>query len=107
MRTVVVGASSGLGRCIGGGLAKRGAQVALLARRRARLHDAVGEAGPGALAIECDVVDAKSCAAAIGEAAERLGGGDPPLFPTGNRPPPPARRAHPATSTRPVGARPP
>src|SRR5262245_29788163 len=64
MRTVVVGASSGLGRCIGVGLARRGAQVALLARRRARLEDAVGEAGPGALAIECDVVDAKSCASA-------------------------------------------
>jgi NAD(P)-dependent dehydrogenase (short-subunit alcohol dehydrogenase family) len=33
MRTVVVGASTGLGRCIGIGLARRGAQVALLARR--------------------------------------------------------------------------
>src|SRR5436189_214408 len=31
MRTVVIGASSGLGRCIGIGLAKRGARVALLA----------------------------------------------------------------------------
>src|SRR5215468_10124951 len=76
MRTVVVGASSGLGRCIGVGLAQRGAQVALLARRRARLDDAVGEAGPGAVAIECDVVDAKSCASAMGEAAEKLVGTD-------------------------------
>ncbi len=33
MRAVVVGASSGLGRCIGVGLGQRGAQVALLARR--------------------------------------------------------------------------
>ena len=39
MRTVIVGASSGLGRCIGIGLAQRGAQVALLARRRERLDD--------------------------------------------------------------------
>ncbi|MFZ1174746.1 MAG: short-chain dehydrogenase, partial [Mycobacterium sp.] len=31
---MVVGASSGLGRCIGVGLARRGDQVALLARRR-------------------------------------------------------------------------
>jgi NAD(P)-dependent dehydrogenase (short-subunit alcohol dehydrogenase family) len=83
MRTVVVGASSGLGRCIGVGLAQRGAHVALLARRRARLHDAVGEAGAGAVAIECDVVDAKSCASAIGEAAERLGGIDALVYATG------------------------
>ena len=83
MRTVVVGASSGLGRCIGVGLARRGAHVALLARRRERLHDAVGEAGSGALAIECDVVDAKSCASAIGEAAERLGGIDALVYATG------------------------
>jgi NAD(P)-dependent dehydrogenase (short-subunit alcohol dehydrogenase family) len=83
MRTVVVGASSGLGRCIGVGLARRGAQVALLARRRARLDDAVAEAGPGAVAIECDVVDAKSCASAIGEAAEKLGGIDALVYATG------------------------
>jgi NAD(P)-dependent dehydrogenase (short-subunit alcohol dehydrogenase family) len=83
MRTVVVGASSGLGRCIGVGLARRGAQVALMARRRARLDDAVEEAGSGAIAIECDVVDAKSCASAIGEAADRLGGIDAMVYATG------------------------
>ena len=33
MRAVVIGASSGLGRCIGVGLAQRGEDVALLARR--------------------------------------------------------------------------
>ena len=57
MRTVVVGASSGLGRCIGIGLAERGAQVALLARRKERLDAAAREAGPGASAIACDVTD--------------------------------------------------
>ena len=45
MRIVVVGASSGLGRCIGIGLAKRGAQTALLAvghqRQFARLFTTV------------------------------------------------------------------
>jgi len=46
MRAVVVGASSGLGRCIGVGLGQRGMQVALLARRRDRLETAVKEAGP-------------------------------------------------------------
>lgn len=74
MRTVVVGASSGLGRCIAIGLARRGAQVALLARRRERLEKAVREAGSGAFALECDVTDSDGCRAAIGAAAEKLGG---------------------------------
>jgi NAD(P)-dependent dehydrogenase (short-subunit alcohol dehydrogenase family) len=76
MRVVVVGASSGLGRCIGTGLAQRGAQVALLARRRERLVDAAKDAGPGTLAIQCDVTDAASCHAAVTEAATSLGGID-------------------------------
>jgi NAD(P)-dependent dehydrogenase (short-subunit alcohol dehydrogenase family) len=76
MRVVVVGASSGLGRCIGTALAQGGAQVALLARRRDRLVDAAKEAGPGTLAIECDATDAASCASAVEEAAAGLGGID-------------------------------
>jgi NAD(P)-dependent dehydrogenase (short-subunit alcohol dehydrogenase family) len=76
VRTVVVGASSGLGRCIGVGLAQRGARVALLARRRDRLEQAASEAGPGASAIVCDATDAASCASALSEAAEALGGID-------------------------------
>src|SRR4249919_1547886 len=76
MRTVVVGASSGLGRCIGIGLAERGAQVALLARRKERLDAAAREAGPGAWAIACDVTDDESCRSAIDEAARSLGGID-------------------------------
>lgn len=76
LRTVVIGASSGLGRCIGIGLAKRGARVALLARRRARVEAAAKEAGPGSLALECDVTDEASCRSAIAEAADALGGID-------------------------------
>jgi NAD(P)-dependent dehydrogenase (short-subunit alcohol dehydrogenase family) len=76
MRVVVVGASSGLGRCIGVGLAQGGAQVALLARRRERLVDASKEAGPGAVVLECDVTDPESCRTAIEEAASALGGID-------------------------------
>src|SRR5438128_1583151 len=76
MKTVVVGASSGLGRCIGVGLAQRGADVALLARRHERLVDAAKEAGPGSLAIACDVTDEASCRHAIDEAAVGLGGID-------------------------------
>ncbi|HVX17159.1 MAG TPA: SDR family oxidoreductase [Acidimicrobiales bacterium] len=80
MKTVVVGASSGLGRCIGTGLAARGAQVALLARRHDRLVDAAKDAGPGSLAIACDVTDPDSCRAAVDEAAAGLGGIDAVVY---------------------------
>ena len=83
MRTVVVGASSGLGRCIGVGLAQRGAHVALMARRRGRLDDAAKEAGPGTLVVECDVTDEGSCKAAVAEAAEGLGGIDALVYAPG------------------------
>jgi NAD(P)-dependent dehydrogenase (short-subunit alcohol dehydrogenase family) len=73
---VVVGASSGLGRCIGVGLAQRGARVALLARRLDRLERAAREAGSDAVAIPCDVTDADSCHAAVAKAAGELGGID-------------------------------
>lgn len=76
MRTVVVGGSSGLGRCIGIGLAARGAQVAMLARRRERLEEAAREAGHGTVAIECDVTDAAACTSAVAQAVDALGGID-------------------------------
>ncbi|WP_327428493.1 SDR family oxidoreductase [Streptomyces sp. NBC_01236] len=83
MRAVVVGASSGLGRCIGVDLGRRGDQVALLARRYDRLVDAAKEASPGTLAIACDVTDESSCQAAIEEAAAGLGGIDALVYATG------------------------
>lgn len=83
MRTVVVGASSGLGRCIGVGLGQRGARVALLARRRERLETAAEEAGDGALALECDVTDETSCRSAIAKAAAELGGIDALVYAPG------------------------
>jgi NAD(P)-dependent dehydrogenase (short-subunit alcohol dehydrogenase family) len=76
VRTVVVGASSGLGRCIGVGLTQRGAETALLARRMERLEAAAKEAGPGSVALECDVTSASSAQSAIDAAAEKLGGID-------------------------------
>lgn len=76
MKTVVVGASTGLGRCIGIGLAQRGAHVALMARREDKLATAVEEAGGASVAIACDVNDAGSCRAAIDTAAEALDGID-------------------------------
>jgi NAD(P)-dependent dehydrogenase (short-subunit alcohol dehydrogenase family) len=86
MKAVVVGASSGLGRCLGVGLVRRGARVALLARRHGRLVDAAKEAGDGALAIACDVTDESSCKAAIAEAASGLGGIDALVYATGMGP---------------------
>ncbi|MCX4592191.1 SDR family oxidoreductase [Streptomyces sp. NBC_01549] len=83
MKAVVVGASSGLGRCIGVDLGRRGDQVALLARRHDRLVDAAKEAGPDALAVACDVTDESSCRAAIEEAAAGLGGIDALVYATG------------------------
>ncbi len=83
MRVVVVGASSGLGRCIAVGLGQRGEQVALMARRKDRLEDAAAEAGPGALAITCDVTDEESCRAAVAEAVRGLGGIDGLVYATG------------------------
>jgi NAD(P)-dependent dehydrogenase (short-subunit alcohol dehydrogenase family) len=76
LRLVVVGASSGLGRCIGIGLAQRGAHTALLARRQERLETAAAEAGGDTVAIRCDVTNADSCRSALAEAVEKLGGLD-------------------------------
>ena len=75
-KTVVIGASSGLGRCIGIGLADRGDRVALLARRRERIENAAKEAGHDAIAVECDVTDEASARSAISAAADGLGGID-------------------------------
>jgi NAD(P)-dependent dehydrogenase (short-subunit alcohol dehydrogenase family) len=75
-RTVVIGASSGLGRCIGVGLAQRGDRVALLARRLERLKTAAEEAGLETVALECDVTDEVSVRSAIDAAAEALDGID-------------------------------
>jgi NAD(P)-dependent dehydrogenase (short-subunit alcohol dehydrogenase family) len=83
MKAVVVGASSGLGRCIAVGLARRGADVALLARRHDRLVDVAREIGSGSLAIACDVTDQASCQSAVEEAAGGLGGIDAVVYAPG------------------------
>jgi NAD(P)-dependent dehydrogenase (short-subunit alcohol dehydrogenase family) len=83
MRTVVVGASSGLGRCIATGLGARGDRIALLARRQDRLVRAAKEAGPDARPIVCDVTDPVSVDDAVSEAASALGGFDGLVYATG------------------------
>lgn len=83
MRTVVIGASSGLGRCVAVSLAVRGDQVAMLARRKDRLDEAAAEGGATAMAIECDVTDEASCTSAVEQAAEAMGGIDAMVYTTG------------------------
>jgi NAD(P)-dependent dehydrogenase (short-subunit alcohol dehydrogenase family) len=83
MRTVVVGASSGLGRCIAVDRARRHDRVALLARRKELLAAAAAEAGAGSVPIVCDVTNELSCRAAIAEAAESLSGIDALVYATG------------------------
>jgi NAD(P)-dependent dehydrogenase (short-subunit alcohol dehydrogenase family) len=83
VKTVVVGASSGLGRSIAVGLAQRGATVAILARRKERLDAAAREMGPGTLPVACDVTDEVSARSAIEEAASGLGGIDALVYATG------------------------
>jgi NAD(P)-dependent dehydrogenase (short-subunit alcohol dehydrogenase family) len=83
LRVAVVGASAGLGRCIGLGLAKRGARVAFLARRHDRLVNAAKEAGNGAAAVACDVTDGDACQRAMAEVADDFGGLDALVYTTG------------------------
>lgn len=79
----VVGASTGLGRCLAIGLGERGARVALLARSEHLLVDAAKEAGPGSVAITCDVTVEASCQRAVDESAVALGGLDAVIFAAG------------------------
>lgn len=83
LRVAVVGASAGLGRCIGIGLAAKGASVAFLARRLDRLTNAAKEAGNRAAAVACDVTDAASCQNAVAEVVDTFGGLDAVVYTTG------------------------
>jgi NAD(P)-dependent dehydrogenase (short-subunit alcohol dehydrogenase family) len=83
MRVVVLGASSGLGRCVGMGLGDIGHDVALLARRKDRLDTTVEQIDGHAVAIACDVTDEDGCRRAVEDAAAQLGGIDALVYATG------------------------
>jgi short-subunit dehydrogenase len=73
---VVTGASSGIGEALARALARRGARVALVARRREKLEGiarSLVEDGLEARAFACDVADAEQVARAAREVAESLG----------------------------------
>ena len=99
-RVVVVGASSGLGRCIGLGLAAKGDRVAFLARRADRCQAAAAEAGGGAVGIACDVTDEAGARSAIAAAVEALGGLDALVYSTGIGPLSPIEAVDAATLRR-------
>ena len=70
---VVTGASSGIGEATARAFAAGGARVALLARRRDRVHALAEELGDAALPLEADVRDLEALQAAATEIRERFG----------------------------------
>jgi NAD(P)-dependent dehydrogenase (short-subunit alcohol dehydrogenase family) len=73
---IVTGASQGIGRAIAVELARVGAHVAVLSRRREALEpvaDLVRAEGRRALAVECDVGDARQVDAAVARTLDAFG----------------------------------
>lgn len=73
---VVTGASGGIGRAVAVALAKAGASVALVGRRRPQLEEVeleLAELGRRALVVVCDVTDSEAVAAAHQRIATELG----------------------------------
>lgn len=62
---IITGASSGIGLATAKAAIKKGAKVALVARREDRLNALVADLGPNALAVPCDVTDAAQIRTAI------------------------------------------
>ncbi len=77
---MVVGASSGIGRCIALDLAAGGARLVVAARRVARVEAAVAECGDGANGAVLDVTDADACSRVVPDAAAAFGGLDAVVY---------------------------
>jgi NADP-dependent 3-hydroxy acid dehydrogenase YdfG len=77
---VVTGASRGIGLATAAALAAAGARVALVARSSADLERHAAEIGGGAVAITCDVADARSVDAAIRVLRDHFGADAPDIL---------------------------
>ncbi|MEY2569788.1 MAG: hypothetical protein QOE63_138, partial [Acidimicrobiaceae bacterium] len=77
-RTLVIGASSGIGRELAEQLVARGIPVAAAARRVERVAEI-----PGLLALRCDVRDPAQCADVVSAAVDGLGGLDAIIYACG------------------------
>jgi len=73
MIVVITGASGGIGAALGRELARRGASVVLMARRRSELEAVARDCGPNALAVVADVSRRGDVRRAVEEALRRFG----------------------------------
>jgi NAD(P)-dependent dehydrogenase (short-subunit alcohol dehydrogenase family) len=80
---LVLGGSSGLGRCLGTGLARLGATVAFAGRRGTLLDEAAADAGNGSFGLVCDATDEDAVGKVVDQVAERLGALDGLVYATG------------------------
>jgi NAD(P)-dependent dehydrogenase (short-subunit alcohol dehydrogenase family) len=78
LRTLVVGASSGIGRELALQLGQLGASVVAAARRADRLEDL-----PGVAALRCDVRDDGQCQRLVDDTVAQLGGLDAVVYAAG------------------------
>ena len=73
MVVVITGASAGIGRALAEGLSRRGAKLALAARRLERLEELNGGLGGGHLCVQTDVSRPEDCEDLVRRALDRFG----------------------------------